>query len=184
MTDNVMQFFWVVCQCVTMCKLRARGEARIMQSHRCCCTLQLCAGACSACSKLRACNSVMLPCSVPAPPHPAAVAALVRGPKGKLTKTCRCKAGYGSTSGSTCRICPVGSYAEGGTMDDCRPCPFGYTSRAGAESPHECVPESQPCPIGQIAPPGAVSAEVCACIPGYGGGFSGCIGARTTTSSA
>jgi hypothetical protein len=54
-------------------------------------------------------------------------------------------------------------------MEDCIPCPFGQTSRAGAERRHECVPESQTCPIGQIAPPDAVSAEQCGCLPGYGG---------------
>lgn len=97
------------------------------------------------------------------------VAAPLRDPKGKITQICRCKAGHGSTSGSTCRLCPIGSFAEGGTMDDCQPCSFGYTSRAGADSQRECVPEAQACPVGQIAPPDAVSEELCGCLPGYGG---------------
>jgi hypothetical protein len=54
-------------------------------------------------------------------------------------------------------------------MEDCSPCPFGFTSRAGARSADDCVPESQPCPIGQIAPPNAESADQCFCLPGYGG---------------
>jgi hypothetical protein len=81
-----------------------------------------------------------------------------------------CKAGYGSATGSApCRLCPVGSFSDGRTMEDCSPCPFGFTSRAGARSSQECVAESQPCPIGQIAPPHAESADQCFCLPGYGG---------------
>lgn len=60
-----------------------------------------------------------------------------------------------------------------------RPCPFGQTSRAGAESAKECVPESQKCPIGQIAPPDAVSPEQCGCLPGYGGESAVPSGAKT-----
>ena len=82
-----------------------------------------------------------------------------------------CKPGYGSTTGDcTCHLCPIGTYSEGGNMEDCRPCPFGFTSAAGSNSSAQCVPADQPCPVGQIAPPGAVSADQCGCIPGYGGG--------------
>lgn len=56
-------------------------------------------------------------------------------------------------------------------MEGCKPCPFGYTSAAGAEGPMECMRVAQPCPPGQIAPPGAASAKNCACLPGYGGEF-------------
>jgi hypothetical protein len=54
-------------------------------------------------------------------------------------------------------------------MEDCKPCPFGYTSRAGAENATECVRVAQQCAPGQIAPPGAESPEQCACLAGYGG---------------
>jgi hypothetical protein len=56
-------------------------------------------------------------------------------------------------------------------MEDCKPCPFGHTSRPGADAPEECQRIAQPCPIGQIAPPFAVSADQCACMPGFGGGM-------------
>lgn len=57
-------------------------------------------------------------------------------------------------------------------MEDCKPCPFGYTSRAGAYTAEECQRITQPCPVGQIAPPDAVSAQQCGCLPGYGGAGS------------
>lgn len=65
-------------------------------------------------------------------------------------------------------------------MEDCKPCPFGHTSRAGADSAEECQKITQPCPVGQIAPPDAVSAQQCGCMPGYGGalesvGGLGCV---------
>lgn len=63
----------------------------------------------------------------------------------------------------------VGTFSEGGSFEDCKPCPFGYTSEFGATSREECHPVAQTCPVGQIAPPGAVSREQCGCIPGFGG---------------
>jgi len=54
-------------------------------------------------------------------------------------------------------------------MEDCIKCPFGYTSKPGAESEHECVRASQVCPVGQIALPDAVSEDQCGCLPGFGG---------------
>jgi hypothetical protein len=63
----------------------------------------------------------------------------------------------------------VGTYSEGGTFEDCKPCPFGTTSDFGATGKDECRPVAQTCPVGQIARPGAVSSVECGCIPGYGG---------------
>ena len=89
---------------------------------------------------------------------------------GNGTPTCKCKAGYGSMTGMPpCSICAVGTYSEGGTLEGCKSCPFGYTSRPGADTIHECEAVSQACPVGQVAPPGAVSAEQCGCLPGFGG---------------
>jgi hypothetical protein len=56
-------------------------------------------------------------------------------------------------------------------MEDCQPCPFGTSSKAGAESSFDCVPVAQKCPPGQIAAPGAESREQCGCLPGYGGTY-------------
>lgn len=55
-------------------------------------------------------------------------------------------------------------------MEVCKACPWGQTSKAGAESVFDCVPAAHTCPPGQVAPPDAVSAEQCACLPGYGAG--------------
>jgi hypothetical protein len=98
----------------------------------------------------------------------AAVVAMFDG-----SKACKCKPGYGSLTGAgLCHQCPVGTYSEGLTMEDCKPCPFGTTSKAGSVTADEdCVPVAQPCPVGQIAPPSAVSAEHCACVPGFGGEY-------------
>lgn len=54
-------------------------------------------------------------------------------------------------------------------MEDCKPCPFGYTSRPGSRGREECEPIPQACPVGQIALAGAVSASQCVCLPGHGG---------------
>jgi len=84
---------------------------------------------------------------------------------------CVCRPGYGSKTGEgICSLCPIGTYSEGGSMEDCKPCKFGLTSAAGSSSRAQCVPVSQACPVGQVAPPGAVSAAQCVCIAGYGGG--------------
>jgi hypothetical protein len=83
---------------------------------------------------------------------------------------CKCKPGYGSTTGEgVCKLCPVSTYAPGGNMEDCKPCPFGTTSAAGSTDKSDCRPEAQKCPVGQIAPLDAVSADECHCLPGYGG---------------
>lgn len=83
---------------------------------------------------------------------------------------CKCKPGYGSSTGPPpCRLCPVGTFSMGGSMEDCRPCPFGQTSAPGAISLDRCVPAAQACPVGQIAPPDAVSPAECGCLPGFGG---------------
>lgn len=55
-------------------------------------------------------------------------------------------------------------------MEDCKPCPWGSTSSAGATDIMECRPINHPCPIGQYAPFGAVSAAECRCYKGFGGG--------------
>lgn len=73
---------------------------------------------------------------------------------------CVCKAGYGSPTGSgICRMCPAGTYSEGGTMEDCKPCAFGMTSSSGSEQCTRAVEQS--CPIGQWAPPDALSKDEC-----------------------
>jgi hypothetical protein len=56
-------------------------------------------------------------------------------------------------------------------MEDCQPCPFGTSSKAGAETTFDCVPVAQKCPPGQIAAPDAESREQCGCLPGYGGAY-------------
>jgi len=58
-------------------------------------------------------------------------------------------------------------------MEDCKPCPLGYTSGPGTVSDTKCVKVPQVCPAGQIAPPDAVSPEQCACMGGFGGEYSG-----------
>lgn len=60
-------------------------------------------------------------------------------------------------------------------MEDCKPCPFGFTSRPGARGVEECVPIPQSCPVGQVALIGAVSSEQCVCLPGHGGELLGCL---------
>jgi hypothetical protein len=86
---------------------------------------------------------------------------------GASSSECRCKPGYGSITGSApCRLCPVGTYSEGWTMEDCKPCKFGYTSAVGSESAQQCEPSPQACPIGQWAPGSAVAAAQCLCYPG------------------
>lgn len=86
---------------------------------------------------------------------------------------CVCIPGYGMTDKGLCRICPAGTFSEGNSKEDCKPCPFGHTSAPGACSRQECVPASQPCPVGQVAPYGAVSSDQCVCLPGHGGRFLG-----------
>jgi hypothetical protein len=54
-------------------------------------------------------------------------------------------------------------------MEDCKPCPFGHTSRPGTRHIEECEPVPQACPVGQIALLGAVSPQQCVCLPGHGG---------------
>jgi len=99
-----------------------------------------------------------------------ATAAFYTTKKGREYK---CKPGYGSATGfAPCRLCPIGTYSEGGTMEDCKPCSFGHTSAAGSDSRERCLPLSQPCPVGQIAPPDAVSPRQCGCAPGHGGGWN------------
>lgn len=56
-------------------------------------------------------------------------------------------------------------------MEDCKPCPFGHTSRPGARTVEECEPIPQPCPVGQVALLGAVGPSQCVCLPG---GFCVC----------
>jgi hypothetical protein len=90
---------------------------------------------------------------------------------GSSSAECKCSPGHGSSTGAApCRTCPVGTYAEGGTLEECKPCPFGYTSMAGAASLADCVPAARRCPPGQVATPDAVSDAQCACLPGYGAG--------------
>ena len=86
------------------------------------------------------------------------------------SQSCKCRPGYGTSSGALpCELCPVSTYSEGGGIDKCKPCPFGYSSKPGAESIAECEKVYLSCPANQIAPPGAISAEACACLPGFGG---------------
>jgi len=61
-------------------------------------------------------------------------------------------------------------------MEDCQPCPFGYWSGEGTESPHACKLTPDACPIGQFAPANAVSSKECRCYKGFGGKemFGGC----------
>lgn len=78
--------------------------------------------------------------------------------------------GYGAVVGEGgCHLCPAGTYGKGGSLEDCVPCPFGYTSAPGTTSWKGCVPAAQECPVGQLAPLGAVSKEECGCLPGHGG---------------
>lgn len=85
-------------------------------------------------------------------------------------KDCKCKPGYGSRSGEgPCHVCGVGTYSQGGSLEDCKACPFGYTSAPGATSGEDCKPVAQTCPVGQTAPSNAVSQEQCGCLPGFGG---------------
>ena len=89
---------------------------------------------------------------------------------GASTKECMCKAGYGSKNGDgPCHLCPVGTYSEGASLEDCKPCPFGTTSDVATTTRELCKPVAQKCPVGQIAPPDAFSIEQCGCMPGYGG---------------
>jgi hypothetical protein len=63
-------------------------------------------------------------------------------------------------------------------MEDCKPCPFGFTSRPGARGVEECVPVPQACPVDQVPLVGAVSPAQCVCLPGHGGehiGDAGCV---------
>jgi hypothetical protein len=61
------------------------------------------------------------------------------------------------------------TYSEGGTKEECQPCPFGSTAPAGSMRLEACVSVAQECPVGQMAPADAVSKEQCACYPGFGG---------------
>lgn len=86
------------------------------------------------------------------------------------TQQCKCKAGYGSPTGEgTCRVCPAGTFSPGGTMEDCKACPFGKTSKPGSSSAAGCVSATQACPVGQVPTQNAVSQHQCGCLPGYGG---------------
>jgi len=107
----------------------------------------------------------------PIPPFNGSAAAEVpHGEAGSTVRECKCKPGFGSPTGEgICRLCPAASYSPGGTMEDCKPCPFGKTTRPGARSADECEPVPQACPVGQIALPGAVSPSQCVCLPGHGG---------------
>jgi len=83
---------------------------------------------------------------------------------------CVCKPGYGSRTGSSpCHLCPAKTFSNGRNLEDCKPCPFGFTSEAGAESEKDCRPVAHACPIGQYAPPDAVSEQECRCYSGFGG---------------
>lgn len=100
----------------------------------------------------------------------SAAAEVPHGEPGSTVRECKCKPGFGSPTGEgICRLCPAASYSPGGTMEDCKPCPFGKTTRPGARSVDECEPVPQACPVGQIALPGAVSPSQCVCLPGHGG---------------
>jgi hypothetical protein len=110
------------------------------------------------------CVVVIIPAEVP------------KGEAGASKQECSCKPGFGSPTGEgICRLCPTASYSPGGTMEDCKPCPFGFTSRPGARGVEECVPIPQSCPVGQVALIGAVSSEQCVCLPGHGGELLGCL---------
>lgn len=88
-------------------------------------------------------------------------------------KECVCKPGFGAVVGEgACHLCPSGTFSRGGSMEDCVPCPFGYTSAPGTTSWKGCVPAAQECPVGQLAPLGAVSKDECGCLPGHGGELS------------
>jgi len=90
--------------------------------------------------------------------------------RGVSTQECMCKPGYGSPTGEgPCHVCPVGTYSEGRTLEECKICPFSTTSVAGATSKADCLPVAQKCPVGQVAPPHAFSPDQCGCLPGYGG---------------
>lgn len=81
-------------------------------------------------------------------------------------------AGFGSSSGKgVCTLCPAGTFSDGGSMEDCKPCPFGFTSAPGACGIHECRPVVHACPIGQWAPMGSTSPADCRCYRGFGGGL-------------
>jgi hypothetical protein len=84
---------------------------------------------------------------------------------------CVCIPGYGMSAKGLCNLCPANTYSEGLTKEDCKPCPFGYTSAPGSTHLHQCVRTLQACPIGQWAPKDAVGKEHCACYPGFGGTF-------------
>jgi hypothetical protein len=89
---------------------------------------------------------------------------------GDSLASCVCKPGFGSVPGQgICRICPANTFAYGGSLEECSPCPFGTTSAPGSTGEDECKKNASPCPIGQAAPPGAVGPQQCACLPGYGG---------------
>lgn len=86
---------------------------------------------------------------------------------------CVCKPGYGSSTGmAPCHLCPPGMFSDGGSLEGCKPCPFGFTSRDGARSMDDCQPMAQACPIGQYAPEGAISKAQCRCYNGFGGRFN------------
>ena len=88
-----------------------------------------------------------------------------------LSPTTQHQPGFGSSTGTApCRLCPPSTYSAGGTLEECLPCPFGYTSAPGAKGIESCVKVAMKCPAGQIAPSDAVSPDECACLPGYGGG--------------
>lgn len=93
-----------------------------------------------------------------------------QGQTGSSKQECMCKPGFGSPTGEgTCRLCPTATYSFGGSMEDCKPCPFGTTSMPGAKHIKDCEPIPQECPVGQVALLGAVAASQCVCLPGHGG---------------
>lgn len=84
-----------------------------------------------------------------------------------LDEDCVCKPGFGGVPGTNrCQRCPAGTFAVGGDMEDCKSCPFGYTSDDGDVS---CRVDKRPCPVGQWAPDDATSEEECRCYRGFGG---------------
>jgi len=87
---------------------------------------------------------------------------------------CVCKPGHGTAGSGTCRLCPAGTFAPGGSLDECTPCGFGLTSAEGSEHSSDCHAVAQICPIGQWVGQQAVSEKECRCYKGFGGEFGCC----------
>jgi hypothetical protein len=85
-------------------------------------------------------------------------------------ETCACLPGYGDGAvDKPCQLCPPGTYSEGYTWEECKPCERATFSPAGSTNAAECLFSTNFCPPGMFLPPSGIQAkEECVCYPGYG----------------